>query len=41
MQNLENNKWVILVFLGNNSDTFRELIQNNITLLFTIHITQY
>ena len=31
MQDLENNNWIILEFIWNNSDTFRELIHNNNT----------
>ena len=31
MQGLENNNWIILALLWNNSGTFRELIQNNTT----------
>ena len=31
MQVLENNNWIILDVKWNNSDTFRELIQNNTT----------
>ena len=39
---LEKNSWVILDFILNNSDNFRELIQNNTTHFFVrVHIKQY
>ena len=39
MQDSENNNWIILEFIWNNSDTFGEPLQNNTTLFLTEFIS--
>ena len=39
MQDLENKNWIILECIGNNSNTFRELVQNNATYFLSEFIS--
>ena len=39
MQDLENKNWIILESIGNNSNTFRELVQNNTTYFLSEFIS--
>ena len=39
IQDLENSNWIILGFIWNNSDTVRELVQNNITGFLLVFIS--